>query len=475
MLLGVAALGACSGLKESPASLDLPDGSVPPDTRDATPDAPSSDPLDGDASGTSDAGDAASTDSPNDTPCSLATDAWSQTSKPTTGCSDRRVFLLESWTGPASPFFARSVSIARSKTGRVGLAVNAVTGPEEGSLRIRTFQPTSPTFTNTLTTLDTPVFENVGAAVRLASGNDDTFHLVYQRDLSEGGGPVVYRRLPTNNVLTPEQQVVSLGHNTRLDIAVSKPTSAVVVTYYTPPTVAEPGKLESVIRPDATQTFGVPAVIQGSFSKDGVVGNGQHSLAIDSTGAVRVVYNLSQSPSSSNPKYSELAGGLWRQPKTVDNATLSGITGYSVGLVLVGQKKLVAYYERKSGATTAELKIASWTVENDFPDYDVRDLGILAPDPTSPQYTMAFAVDGYGLLHLVHARPTSATRCSLMYTRQARKAGVVRWFTDGLADNLPCQDPTGIVLSMAVDDKGRPHVGYAVAGAGVYYATRFDR
>lgn len=475
MLLGLAGLGACSGLKESPPSSDLPDGSVAPDTNDATTDARSSDPPDGDVEAPLDASDAASTDSPNDTPCALATDAWSKTSKPTAGCSDRRVFLLEAWTTPGSPVIARSVSIARSKSGRVGLAVNGETGVEEGSLRIRTFQPTSATFTNTLTTLDTPVFENVGAAVRLASGNDDTFHLVYQRDLSEGGGPVVYRRLPTNNVLTPEQQVVSLGHGTRLDIAVSKTTSAVVVTYYTPPTVAEPGKLESVIRPDATQTFGVPAVIQGSFSKDGAVGNGQHSLAIDSTGAVRVAYHLSQSPASSNPKYSELAGGLWRQPKTVDNATLSGITGYSVGLVLVGQKKVVAYYDRKSGATSAELKIAAWTLETDTPDYDVRDLGILAPDPTSPQYTMAFAVDGYGLLHLVHTRPTSATRCSLTYTRQSRKAGVVRWLTDGIADNLPCQDPTGIVLSMVVDDKGRPHVGYAVAGAGVYYATRFDR
>ena len=107
--------------------------------------------------------------------------------------------------------------------------------------------------------------------------------------------------------------------------------------------------------------------------------------------------------------------------------------------------------------------------------YDVRDLGVRAPAPTGPQYSSALAVDGYGLLHLAYVRPTSDTRCVIGYMRQTRKAGVVTWLDDGVADNLPCEDYTGVVIALAVDEKGRPHIGYAVAGQGLFYASRFDR
>ena len=59
--------------------------------------------------------------------------------------------------------------------------------------------------------------------------------------------------------------------------------------------------------------------------------------------------------------------------------------------------------------------------------------------------------------------------------RQTRKAGVVTWLDDGVTDHLSCEDCTGVLIALAVDDKGRPHIGYAVAGQGMYCATRFDR
>lgn len=473
-----AVLSACTGLKQAdpPADTDasVPDedaSTVPPDGSDTSKkDADS--PKDA-ATDATDAGPALP-DSPPDTACGLATDAWTKTTK-SAACNDRKVVLLEGWTSSTAPLFARSVSIARAKNGRIGVAVNGETGVEEGDLRIRTFlTPTAPTFTSNLVKVDPLSFENVGAAVRMVAGNDDTFHLVYQRDASEAGGALVYRRLPANNTLTAEQQFASVGHGTELGIAVSPTNSDVVLSYFTPPTPTVAGKIESVLRPDATQKFDPPIIAQGSFAKDGVVGSGEHVLRFDQSGGARIAFHLSQTFSSANPKFSELTGS-WRAPKTIDNPTLDGMAGYSLGLALFGQRKSVAYFYRKAGTTTAELRIGTWTLEGDPVDIDTRDLGLLAPDPTNPQYSLALGVDGLGLLHLVYTRPTSATKCSLVYARQTRKAGVVKWLEDGIAGDLPCQDSTGVVLSMVVDDKGRPHIAYAVAGVGLLYATRFDR
>lgn len=469
---------ACSGLRQADPEPDaaLPDGEAPPDGAILEDGAVA--PLpDGAKPDTSrpDAADTGSTDSPADVACvGAAQDAWSRTTKITPGCADRRVFLLEGWATGGLPYFARALSIARASNGRVGVAVNGETGPEEGTLRIRTFTPTTATFASQLVKIDPLNFENVGAGVRIASGNDDTFHLVYQRDSGMAGGPVMYRRLPANNTFTAEQQLASVGYNTRLGLAVSPANSDVLATVYTPPTATVPGKIDSYLRPDATQTFGTPVTMQGSFARDGVTGNGQHVIRFDPTGAARGVYHLSQTFSSAVPRFIELAGGLWRMPKTVDNNTLDGMSGYSIDFVMVGQTKHVAYYARKFSATTAELRIATFVSESDTPTYDIRDQGILSPDPTSPQYALALGVDGLGLLHLVHVRPTSATKCTILYSRQTRKAGVVRWLEDLVAADLDCQEPNDVAVAMTVDGGGRPHIAYATA-SGVYYATRFDR
>lgn len=476
LLLVVAA--SCTDLKQTEVPPGSEDASTPGDDAAVVDPTDGATPVDAGSDSVADAGDAGGggVDSPPDVACALATDGWNRATKANAACADRRVFRLDGWTTSDSPLFAKAVSIAVAKNGRVGLAVNGFSGTEEGNLFVRTFVPSNAAFTSVLVKGNPGPFENVGDAVRIAAGNDDTFHLIYQKNLSENGGPVIYRRLPASNTFGPENQLVSVGHGTHLGIAVSPTTSDIALSYYTPPeTVGVSGRIESVIRPDATQTFGSPALVQGSFSRDGARGNGQHVLAYDAAGAVRIAYNISQGFSSSSPKFAELAGNSWRQPKTIDNIGLGGLAGYSVGLVMVGQTKYVSYHYRKEGTTTAELRIANWVGESSTPSYDVRDLGIRATDPTQPQYSSALAVDGYGLLHLVYVRPTSDTRCNIGYMRQTRKGGVVGWLDDGVASDLICEDEGGVVVSLAVDGKGRPHIGYAVQATGVFYASRFDR
>jgi hypothetical protein len=156
---------ACSGLRQADPEPDaaLPDGEAPPDGAILEDGAVA--PLpDGAKPDTSrpDAADTGSTDSPADVACvGAAQDAWSRTTKITPGCADRRVFLLEGWATGGLPYFARALSIARASNGRVGVAVNGETGPEEGTLRIRTFTPTTATFASQLVKIDPLNFEEL--------------------------------------------------------------------------------------------------------------------------------------------------------------------------------------------------------------------------------------------------------------------------------------------------------------------------
>jgi hypothetical protein len=414
-------------------------------------------------------------DSPPDSACTLAADPWSKATKSDPRCEKRNVYLLESWSSAGAPPEVLALSIARGEGGRVGIAVNGITDIEQGDLRIRTFSPTSPTFPLPVPLVKVPSapFENVGAGVRIVAGNDDTFHLVYQRDVSQAGGSIVYRRLPASNVLGPEQAVMSVGHGTQLGIAVSPKTSDVLISYFVPPTAAIAGELTSRLRVDATQVFGAPVPIQGSFAKDGAAGNGAHALRFDATGAAHVAYHLSQTPSSALPRYAISANGLWAPSKSLDNNRFDGLAGYSISLAIDDQLKYAAYYYRATGETTAELRVAKWSLDNDVPAIETRDKGIIADDPTAPRYAASMAVDKYGLLHIAYVRPISASQCQISYQRQTRKQGQTAWLEDGIAPAFPCLDQSSIAIAMLVDETARPHIAYAITGAGLYYATRF--
>lgn len=416
-------------------------------------------------------------DSPPDTACGLPANPWSATTKSDPLCADRRVYQLESWSSAGSPAEITTLAMAVAKNGRVGVAVNGLTDIEQGDLRIRSFVPASATFTLPAPLVKVPssAFENVGAAVRMVAGNDDTFHLVYQRDVSQGGGSVVYRKLPASNVLGAEQAVVSVGHGTELGIAVSPKNSDVLVSYYVPPTAAQAGELYSRLRPDATQLFATPLTVQRSFGLDGVVGNGQHTLIFDAFGAGHIAFHLSQTFSSAVPRYSMLGAGVWSLSKTIDNNRLDAMSGYSLSIAVDDQTKYLAYYYRAQGATTAELRVAKWSLDGDTPAVDVRDKTILADDPTTPRYAASLAVDKLGLLHLAYVRPTSATQCLVGYQRQVRAKGQVSWLEDTVVPSFVCRDRSSMAIALRVDDSARPHIAYAITGDGIYYATRFDR
>lgn len=416
-------------------------------------------------------------DGPPDTACGAPGNAWSVGSKSDPGCADRRVYQLESWSSAGAPAEVTGLALAVAKNGRVGVAVNGITDIEQGDLRIRTFVPSSAAFALPAPLVKVPSspFENVGVAVRMVAGNDDTFHLVYQRDVGQAGGSVVYRKLPASNVLGAEQAVVSVGHGTELGIAVSPKTSDVLVSYYVPATSAQAGELDTRLRPDATQIFATPLVVQRSFAVDGVVGNGQHALLFDGFGAGHVAFHLSQTFSSAVPRYSMLGGGVWGLSKTIDNNRLDATTGYSVSLAVDDQTKYLAYYHRAQGATTAELRVAKWSLDADTPAVDVRDKGILADDPTAPRYAASLAVDKLGLLHLAYVRPVSATQCQIGYQRQIRVKGQVSWLDDAVVPSFVCRDRSSMAIALRVDEGARPHIAYAITGDGIYYATRFDR
>jgi hypothetical protein len=416
-------------------------------------------------------------DSAPDTACGLPANPWSATTKTDSLCADRRVYQLESWSSAGSPAEVNSLALAVAKNGRVGVAVNGITDVEQGDLRIRAFVPASATFTLPAPLVKVPSssFENVGASVRMVAGNDDTFHLVYQRDASQSGGSVVYRKLPASNVLGAEQAVVSVGHGTELGIAVSPKTSDVLVSYYVPPTAAQAGELDTRLRPDATQVFATPLTVQRSFALDGVVGNGQHTLLFDAFGAGHVAFHLSQTFSSAVPRYSMLGAGVWSLSKTIDNNRLDAIAGYSLSLAVDDQTKYLAYYHRAQGATTAELRVAKWSLDGDTPAVDVRDKTVLADDPTTPRYAASLAVDKLGLLHLAYVRPTSATQCQIGYQRQVRAKGQVTWLEDIVVPSFVCRDRVDMAIALRVDASARPHIAYAITGDGIYYATRFDR
>ncbi len=453
---------ACSGLKASSsvdAGPDAASGEVDAGALDAAVDAP------------------AVPDSPPDSACGAASNPWSAATKSDPRCAERRVFQLESWSSAGAPAEVTSLALAVAKNGRVGVAVNGITDIEQGDLRIRTFTPSSAAFTLPAPLVKVPssAFENVGAAVRIAAGNDDTFHLVYQRDVSQAGGSVVYRKLPASNVLGAEQAVVSVGHGTELGIAVSPKTSDVLVSYYVPATATQAGELNTRLRPDATQIFATPLTVQRSFAVDGVVGNGQHALLFDAFGAGHVAFHLSQTFSSAVPRYAMLGVGVWSLSKTVDNNRLDAIAGYSLSLAVDDQTKYLAYYHRAQGGTAAELRVAKWSLEGDTPVVDVRDKAIPADDPTAPRYAASLAVDKLGLLHLAYVRPTSATQCQIAYQRQVRANGQVSWLEDGVVPSFVCGDRVSVAIALRVDESARPHIAYAIAGDGIYYATRFDR
>jgi hypothetical protein len=477
VLVAVGSLAACSSVKPPLADTDAASTGDTGSYLDAN----AADAR-ADAFVSTDAGGDAKPDTgapPADSVCDQRADAWSSTAKVAAPCTERRVFKLESWA--TTPVYGLGLSIARTPSGRVVIAANGATSYESGELHVRTFAPKTPNFTSKPTIIaPTPQAsdrENVGSSIRLAAGRDDVVHLVYQRDESRRGGDVMYRQLSTADTLSSELPIATGGLGTELGLAVSPINGDVLATYYVPAaTAGETGRLQSRLRAMNTGMFMPPDSVQSGFAPIGVFGNGQTAVRFTDSGAPRIAFQFAQNKTSGVPLYLEFSTGLWGTgQKTIDNNRLDGTAGYSVGLALYGQKKHVAYYYRARGATTAELRIGSWTLDTEVPTVEVRQRSLLNDSPDDAKFSLALDVDRFGLLHLAYVSPSVGDRCSIGYMRQTVVGGEIKWFDDTLVSDTPCTDSNSIHVAMVVDPSARPHIAYDIASIGLFYATRFDR
>jgi hypothetical protein len=459
------AYAACTELKTPAALLDGMDASTQTQGMDADP---------------TDSPDATTLDSPLDSPCGTVQDLWTAANKTDPACAKRKVFRLENWTtGADRPLWARSLRIARTTGGRIGIVYNGQTGLDEGMLRALVFSaPTDPPSARTALTESDSLGQNAGAAAAIAVGpaGDEALHLVYQRDFDRLGGDVLYRRIGTDNLFTQEELVTAaVGSDTRLSVAVSPITQDVVASYFVPPTTAVDGALRTRQRAKSNGVWGTPKAVASDFARQTPAGSGQHIARFDATGTASIAYNYSRDLFSSQPLLAQFVADAWGNFKTVDNNTPDGVAGYSVDLSILGDTKIVAYFAQKAGVKTAELRLARWTLASQMPTIDVRVQGVYADPASPPRHSLALATDAFGLVHIAYVQPGNPTECSIYYQRESRVSGQVRWVEDTVATGLPCTETPSVRVALTVDSASRPHIVYTVAGSGVYYATRYDR
>jgi hypothetical protein len=236
------------------------------------------------------------------------------------------------------------------------------------------------------------------------------------------------------------------------------------------------GTLHSRARP-AGGVFGTADSLTDQLWTGGATGTGAVSMIFGTSGAVHLVYQCTEVPNFSTPRYHTNAGSAWSYRKTLDNAVFDGVSGISPTIGLSGDAKVSAFFFRKAGQSppaVADLRLASWVLADDTPTVEILDQSIPADDETNPMYRVAMAVDHYGLIHLAILRPVANTGY-LSYQRQTIVAGKVKWLSDVVDDNVMTAIDQAHV-DIVVDENARPHIAYSSSVDGnIYYATRYDR
>jgi hypothetical protein len=205
---------------------------------------------------------------------------------------------------------------------------------------------------------------------------------------------------------------------------------------------------------------------------------GATSLFVDRAFQLHAIHHYPVVAAASAPRYNALAGATWTARKTVDFNS-SGISGYDPHVAAFGNSKFAAYFVRRStstpGAATADLRLATWEAASDTPRIEVIEQSIVSTDVTRPGYRVAMAVDKFGLVHLVFARPVIEAEGYVAYIRQVRSPSGTRWVRD-VIDGDAFSDLVGPEVDILVDEMARPHIAYVSGKDGrVRYATRFDR
>jgi hypothetical protein len=306
-----------------------------------------------------------------DSLCDTAANRWATKTKALPACAQRQTVAVEDWNASVRAIGSGALSIARTVFGRVGIAVNRVTGPEEGDLSIRIFTPTTAAFVASQVYVKNTPNADIGVGVRIAVGSEDVFHLAYQNDEFQIGGSIVYRTLRADNSWSATVTAASVGHGTHIGLGVSPLNNFAHIAYYVPTGSPGTGRIDSVIVTPGATTASTVKTMQSGYAPDGPAGRGSVVVRVDAAGTVAAVTHLAQSPSNSTPIYSEFAGNLWgTSRRTIDNGDLaSGQAGYSVDFASTGSSKHAAYFVVKSGETKAELRVQSFPRRHSKPTF----------------------------------------------------------------------------------------------------------
>lgn len=467
--LGFAAAVACSGLKSAEISVTV----TGPDA-DAPPGEPPGDDDDDDAiaSDPPDAGEP-----PEDFSCER--DYWILPEKKRPECASRQVRVLATQV-----VGNRSVSIARTPAGRVGISFDADTDAATTKLRIAHFKPGKPDFTPEIVERDSPDLRHVGDPSRIAASAPDTFHvLAFDVGDTLSIGLVTSQRLVNGKgpLTEPESLVTGVAAPTELGFAVdSKKTAYALVRVATP---NDKAKLLAFQKPNDgawSSLPDMPSLGYGLLPKEAPA-SGASSLFIDDRDQLHVLYHHNESRFDSTPRYHMLAGASWSYRKTIDNNVTNGWCGFSPRLAVFGTRKYALYFFNRRTENTpspyAELRLSTWAGEDDEPTHEVLDQQIPSTSTLTPRYAAAMAIDKYGLLHLAIVRPSPNEQHGyLEYRRQQRvEGGGTRWVSDVVDDDVLSVE-WGASVDLLVDEDARPHIAY-VSGKdlSLRYASRFDR
>ncbi len=465
----IALVFACSDLKraeEAPPGSDVDGGD---DADAAVADDSGTTKSDG---GTVDAG-------PPPTDFECGSDAWAKTTKAKKECEPRQVKIVDNDIAIDTP----DVAIARTPSGRVGIAYYAPSTPDEGETHLIHFVPTSATFTPAVIKRNIGPYSEAGHALRLGASGPDTLHLLSHDVIDTTSGDVVQLRLVAGKEPLTNAELVASGvkRGTELGFAVD-PTGNAVATVRIQTGTKDGGapvaKLAAWRKTGNGAFTALPDVATGLLPAE-APRTGEASLFYDAGGQLSLLFHYCEVFAHSQPRYHTLDGSSWSYRKTVDNAIVDGLSGYSPRVAVHNGKKYAAYFFRKALQTppeSADLRLASWGLATDTPTIEVLDQTIPSLDAQYPRYRVAMAVDVFGLVHLAIVRPTTAKTGYLEYRRQTRlDGGGVKWLSD-IVDQDVLSESSDALVDMVVDDKGRPHIAYrSGVDLKVRYATRYDR
>jgi hypothetical protein len=402
--------------------------------------------------------------------------AWVSVSAVKPECAPRQVRVVDE----SARVGVTGVSIARTAQGRVGIAYNSVDNADMGSAFLAHFAPKSPGYrTPTIVSRARGLSSFDGYSSRLAAIAPDTL-AVLSFDREGLSGEVHIRKLVGGaEPLTDELLVTGVKSPTELALAAdSTGTLYAAVRIATTPGVA---RLATYIRPNTGPIVALGDIAR-SLRTEVAPWMGAASLHVDSTDQVHLLYAFNDpvtEPQHSIPRYHTLAGSVWSDRKTVDNAVIGGLSGLNPRIAAFGTKKSAAYFFRKAQQAppeTVELRLATWDSSLDAPQIEILEQKIPAADLQNPSYRVAMAIDTLGLVHLVVSVVLQPDIGNVRYMRQVRlPSGAIKWLTDVVdGDAVANRDPA--LIDLVVDENARPHIAYRSSKDGkLRYATRFDR